>query len=166
MIHKRDVARMMMFKANELSELLEVPMVSLRRAPLFLSRVERCFSVSLSPSLALRTNTRVSQASAEALLRETGWSSERLMEAFWNDGASLSKRVGVVLWEKACEEEEEEAATVPEDAQGARAGVAAGCDFAADRSVALPRAEEAVTCRICFCDVEASETRAPAAPPF
>ena len=89
---------------------------------------------------------------AEALLRHTGWSSEKLMEAFWSDGAGLREKVGVAGWERCA-------------AGGAESSKKEGDEDEAQ--IALPAAEgEQVTCRICFSDVAAEDTRGPTAPQF
>ncbi|KAJ1451909.1 hypothetical protein M885DRAFT_528301 [Pelagophyceae sp. CCMP2097] len=67
--------------------------------------------------------------SAEALLRHSGWSSERLMEAFVCDAASLLRSAGIDRWQR---------------------GPSGG--------VALPQSQEpTLECRICLGDVSAAE---------
>ena len=87
-----DVAKMMLAKVKQISELLDVP-----------------------------------RDCAEVLLREKGWSPERLTEQYWADGEKLRKAAGLETW------------TWPD---GERS------------SVTLPQASGTVTCRIChnwFC---------------
>jgi len=68
---------------------------------------------------------------AEVLLRQKGWSSERLTEAYWADGERLRADAGVAAW---------------------AAGPGGG--------VALPAAPRTQTCRICFDAVPADQARA------
>merc|ERR1719263_1044572 len=70
---------------------------------------------------------------AEVLLREKGWSPERLTEQYWADGEKLRKAAGLETW------------TWPD---GERS------------SVTLPQASGTVTCRICFDEVPADKARA------
>ena len=93
-----DVAKMMLAKVKQISELLDVP-----------------------------------RDCAEVLLREKGWSPERLTEQYWADGEKLRKAAGLETW------------TWPD---GERS------------SVTLPQASGTVTCRICFDEVPADKARA------
>jgi len=73
----------------------------------------------------------VPRETAEVLLRHTGWSSEKLTEAYWTDGEALQAAAGVADW------------------------------TADDGAVKLPAAgRKKKTCEICFDDVPASQARA------
>ena len=93
-----EVAKMMLAKVRQISELLDVP-----------------------------------RDCAEVLLRQKGWSPERLTEQYWADGEKLRKAAGLEKW------------TWPD---GERS------------SVTLPAAAGTVTCRICFDEVPADKARA------
>ena len=76
-------------------------------------------------------------AYAEALLRYSGWNSERLMEAFWDDSERLTREAGVAAW-----------------------ATAAGGGAAAAGSSSSSSSGGDVLCRICFVDVAPAECRA------
>jgi len=118
----------------------------------------------------------VTTSAAEALLRGSGWSSERLMESFMADSDKLSRRCGVETWEGGADvateadraDDEDGAApeTTEEEHQGAAATAAATNAVAAlDAMVPLARApgtgttrkSKEVTCRICCTEVPARE---------
>lgn len=136
--------------------------------------------------------TGLPPAASAALLRATGWSQEKLLDAFWADRDKLLDEAGVGTWT-----ESEGMSTVgtrvllPKKrsysfgGSGGGSGVlganpqAAGSAEAEDKAIAegddgglalglptgypgiaLPRAESAVVCRICFSDVDAADALA------
>lgn len=122
-------------------------------------------------------------AGAAALLRYTGWSSEKLLDRFWGDSEGLLNEVGINHWRESAQKSTVGTKMLALPRKSCSSPVAAnpqaaGNQVAEERrddgfetdlvlglphgysGVALPTASDRITCRICFRDVPPEEASA------